>query len=77
MHESIFEIFCAKPDTIPERVAGESSFGRAFDRMQEIALRKPGRYFLFCRSNQKVLVELNMPVSEGSRLAQPNLTWLI
>lgn len=73
MRESIFEVFSAEPTAEPKRVDADPCFSTAFDRMREIARRQPGRYFLFCRANQKVLVTLETPFARN----QPNVTWLI
>jgi hypothetical protein len=75
MREPAFDIFSRPTERHSTWLARERTFGRAFDRMKEMATAKPGRYFLYCRTNQRVLVELEMPLSSRTKRAEPKIEW--
>lgn len=73
MKEPAFDIFSGGPEKDPmwlETVAGLSN---ARDRMQQLAAKKPGPYFLFSVLSQAVVARVEaVPNSESKSKARGN-----
>ena len=58
MKEPTFDIFSGTPNLDDEWIEAVEGLSNARERMQEIAARNPGKYFLFCLESQSILAQI-------------------
>jgi hypothetical protein len=66
MKEPTFDIFSGGPDKDPLWLETVIGLSNARERMQQIAAREPGQYFLFSAQTQTVLARIETITSSQS-----------
>jgi hypothetical protein len=56
MSERLFDIFSGVPDKTPVWMEAVQGLSNARERMEEIAEKAPGQYFVFSTGSQSVIV---------------------
>ena len=59
MSAQLFEVFSGEPQRDPMWIGTEQSREKAEERMAKLAAEKPGKYFVWFASSQKVVAEVD------------------
>jgi hypothetical protein len=59
MSEETFDIFSGAPEEYGSWVEVIEGLSSAHERMEQIAAEKPGQYFLFSRTHQSILMQVD------------------
>jgi len=70
MKEPAFDIFSGGPDNDPLWIEAVEGLAHARERLEQIALQKPGQYFLFSFRSQSVLTRVETFHRTGSAKAK-------
>jgi hypothetical protein len=62
-----YDVFSGLKDADPTWLEAASSRESAYERMLAIALKKPGRYFVFCATTSSVVCSVNTTVVQRKR----------